>query len=103
MVIKLTSHLYGCVSVRQKSCVARLGGRTEGLDERLLAVQGLKERCEEQAKQISALQAQLGKTSICMDVLAITTQHFCHKVTHTYTSKTHTAIHSPVTITISIL
>ncbi|XP_053543459.1 microtubule-associated tumor suppressor candidate 2 isoform X3 [Ictalurus punctatus] len=65
--------------VRQKSCVARLGGQTEGLDERLLAVQGLKERCEEQAKQISALQAQLGETSICMDVLAITTQHFCHK------------------------
>ncbi|MCJ8740210.1 hypothetical protein PDJAM_G00056230 [Pangasius djambal] len=68
--------------VRQKSCVARLGGRTEGLDaehEHLLAVQGLKQRCEEQAKQIIALQAQLGKTSLCMDVLAITTQHFCHK------------------------
>ncbi|KAK3531304.1 hypothetical protein QTP70_016276 [Hemibagrus guttatus] len=74
--------LYGCVSVRQKSCVVRLGGRTEGSNaghERLLAVQGLKERCEEQAKQIIALQAQLGKTSLCMDVLAITTQHFCHK------------------------
>ncbi|TSN57766.1 Microtubule-associated tumor suppressor candidate 2 [Bagarius yarrelli] len=68
--------------VRQKSCVARLGGRVEGSHvehERLLAIQRLKERCEEQAKQIIALQDQLGKTSLCMDVLAITTQHFCHK------------------------
>ncbi|KAF5895940.1 microtubule-associated tumor suppressor candidate 2-like isoform X1, partial [Clarias magur] len=68
--------------VRQKSCVARLGGKTEGLDaerERLLAIQGLKEHCEQQAKQINTLQTQLGKTSLCMDVLAITTQHFCHK------------------------
>ncbi|XP_058269457.1 microtubule-associated tumor suppressor candidate 2 isoform X2 [Hemibagrus wyckioides] len=68
--------------VRQKSCVAHLGGRTEGSDaehERFLAVQGLKERCEEQAKQIIALQAQVGKTLLCMDVLAITTQHFCYK------------------------
>ncbi|KAI5099065.1 microtubule-associated tumor suppressor candidate 2 [Silurus meridionalis] len=70
--------------VRQRSCVAHLGGRREGLDaererERLLAVQGLKERCEEQAKQIIALQAQLEKTSLCMDILGITTQHFCHK------------------------
>ncbi|KAK2831529.1 hypothetical protein Q7C36_016615 [Tachysurus vachellii] len=68
--------------VRQKSCVARLGGQTEGLDaerERLLAVQSLRERCEEQAKQIVALQAQLGKTLLCMDVLAITTQRFCQK------------------------
>lgn len=94
MVIKSTSHLYGCVSVRQKSCVARLGGRTEGSDaenERILAVQGLKERCEEQAKQIIALQAQVGKTLLCMDVLAITTQHFCQKVTHTCAAK-HTLI-----------
>ncbi|XP_053362786.1 microtubule-associated tumor suppressor candidate 2 isoform X2 [Clarias gariepinus] len=68
--------------VRQKSCVARLGGKPERLDaerERLLAIQGLKERCEQQAKQIITLQTQLGKSSLCMDVLAITTQHFCHK------------------------
>lgn len=79
----MTSCLYDCVSVRQKSCVARLGGKPERLDaerERLLAIQGLKERCEQQAKQIITLQTQLGKSSLCMDVLAITTQHFCHKV-----------------------
>lgn len=62
--------------------------------ERILLVQGLKDRCEEQAKQITTLQAQLGKTSLCMDILAITTQHFCSKVTHTHVSKTHTAVYN---------
>ncbi|XP_017552303.1 microtubule-associated tumor suppressor candidate 2 isoform X1 [Pygocentrus nattereri] len=67
--------------VRQKSCVGRLGGRVDGVDaerERLL-VQGLRERCEEQARQITSLQDKLRKASLCMDVLAITTQQFCHK------------------------
>ncbi|XP_066521977.1 microtubule-associated tumor suppressor candidate 2 [Hoplias malabaricus] len=67
--------------VRQKSCVGRLGGRVDGVDaerERLM-VQGLRERCEEQARQIASLQNKLHKASLCMDVLAITTQHFCHK------------------------
>ncbi|KAG9265008.1 hypothetical protein AMEX_G21361 [Astyanax mexicanus] len=65
---------------RQKSCVGRLGGRVDGVDaerERLL-VQGLRERCEIQARQIISLQEKLRKTSLCMDILAITTQHFCN-------------------------
>ncbi|XP_072547879.1 microtubule-associated tumor suppressor candidate 2 isoform X2 [Salminus brasiliensis] len=67
--------------VRQKSCVGRLGGRVDGADaerERLL-VQSLRERCEEQARQITSLQDKLRKTSLCMDILSITTQHFCRK------------------------
>lgn len=67
--------------VRQKSCVARLGGRSEGLDaerERLM-VQRLKERCEDQARQLISLQEELRKSLQCLDVFSITTQHFCHK------------------------
>ncbi|XP_062873425.1 microtubule-associated tumor suppressor candidate 2 [Trichomycterus rosablanca] len=67
--------------VRQKSCVARLGGRMEWADaeRERLAVQRLRERCDDQAKQIISLQTQLGKNSLCTVVLAITTQHFCKK------------------------
>ncbi|KAA0702313.1 Microtubule-associated tumor suppressor candidate 2 -like protein [Triplophysa tibetana] len=67
--------------VRQKSCVARLGGRVEGVDaerERLM-VQKLRERCEDQAKQLISLQDELRKSSQCLDVFTITTQHFCQK------------------------
>ncbi|XP_057206988.1 microtubule-associated tumor suppressor candidate 2 isoform X2 [Triplophysa rosa] len=67
--------------VRQKSCVARLGGRLEGVDaerERLM-VQKLRERCEDQAKQLISLQDELRKSSRCLDVFTITTQHFCQK------------------------
>ncbi|KAI4892038.1 hypothetical protein NFI96_000732 [Prochilodus magdalenae] len=67
--------------VRQKSCVGRLGSRVDGVDaerERLL-VQGLRERCEEQARQITSLQDKLRKASLCIDVLAITTLQFCNK------------------------
>ncbi|XP_067306268.1 microtubule-associated tumor suppressor candidate 2 [Pseudorasbora parva] len=67
--------------VRQKSCVARLGGRSDGVDaerERLM-VQRLKERCEGQARQLISLQDQLRKSSRCLDVFTITTQHFCQK------------------------
>uniref|UniRef100_A0A3B1K958 Microtubule associated scaffold protein 2 n=1 Tax=Astyanax mexicanus TaxID=7994 RepID=A0A3B1K958_ASTMX len=71
-------HCIYVFSGRQKSCVGRLGGRVDGVDaerERLL-VQGLRERCEIQARQIISLQEKLRKTSLCMDILAITTQHF---------------------------
>ncbi|XP_050985776.1 microtubule-associated tumor suppressor candidate 2 [Labeo rohita] len=67
--------------VRQKSCVARLGGRAEDIDaerERLM-VQRLKERCEDQAWQLITLQDELRKSSRCLDVFTITTQHFCQK------------------------
>ncbi|XP_042626740.1 microtubule-associated tumor suppressor candidate 2-like [Cyprinus carpio] len=67
--------------VRQKSCVARLGGRVEDVDaerERLM-VQKLKERCEDQAQQLITLQNKLRKSSRCLDVFTITTQHFCQK------------------------
>ncbi|ROL55228.1 Microtubule-associated tumor suppressor candidate 2 [Anabarilius grahami] len=67
--------------VRQKSCVARLGGRSDGVDaerERLM-VQRLKERCEDQARQLVSLQDELRKSSRCLDVFTITTQHFCRK------------------------
>ncbi|XP_043114343.1 microtubule-associated tumor suppressor candidate 2 [Puntigrus tetrazona] len=67
--------------VRQKSCVARLGGRAEGVDaerERLM-IQRLKERCEDQARQLITLQDELRKSSRCLDVFTITTQHFCQK------------------------
>ncbi|KTG45589.1 hypothetical protein cypCar_00006894, partial [Cyprinus carpio] len=67
--------------VLQKSCVARLGGCVEDVDaerERLM-VQKLKERCEDQAQQLITLQNKLRKSSRCLDVFTITTQHFCQK------------------------
>ncbi|XP_026119064.1 microtubule-associated tumor suppressor candidate 2 homolog [Carassius auratus] len=67
--------------VRQKSCVARLGWRAEGVDAEWeqLMVQKLKERCEDQARQLITLQDKLRKSSQCLDVFTITTQHFCQK------------------------
>ncbi|XP_065137731.1 microtubule-associated tumor suppressor candidate 2 isoform X1 [Paramisgurnus dabryanus] len=67
--------------VRQKSCVARLGGRVEGVDaerERLM-VQKLRERCIDQAQKLITLQDELRRSSRCLDVFVITTQHFCRK------------------------
>ncbi|KAF4103875.1 microtubule-associated tumor suppressor candidate 2 [Onychostoma macrolepis] len=67
--------------VRQKSCVARLGGRAEGVDaerERLM-IQRLKERCEDQARKLIILQDELTRSSRCLDVFTLTTQHFCQK------------------------
>ncbi|XP_073718719.1 microtubule-associated tumor suppressor candidate 2 isoform X2 [Misgurnus anguillicaudatus] len=67
--------------VRQKSCVARLGGRVEGVDaerERLM-VQKLRERCIDQAQKLITLQDELRRSSRCLDVFVITTQHFCQK------------------------
>lgn len=53
----------------------------------------LRERCAEQARQLQGLQAQFNRTSLCLDVFSITTQHFCQKVNlllfHYFTSKTH--------------
>ncbi|XP_071214226.1 microtubule-associated tumor suppressor candidate 2 homolog isoform X3 [Salvelinus alpinus] len=42
-------------------------------------VQKLRERCEDQARQLLSLQAELKKASLGLEVFAITTQHFCHK------------------------
>ncbi|XP_039516071.1 microtubule-associated tumor suppressor candidate 2 isoform X2 [Pimephales promelas] len=67
--------------VRQKSCVARLGGRSDGVDaeREKLIMQRLKERCEDQARQLIVLQEELRKSSRCLDVFTISTQHFCQK------------------------
>lgn len=43
-------------------------------------IQQLRDRCDEQARQLQSLQAQFNRTSLCLDVFSITTQHFCHKV-----------------------
>lgn len=43
-------------------------------------IQKLRDRCVEQARQLQSLQAQFNRTSLCLDVFSITTQHFCHKV-----------------------
>ncbi|XP_051535397.1 microtubule-associated tumor suppressor candidate 2-like isoform X2 [Myxocyprinus asiaticus] len=42
-------------------------------------VQRLKERCEDQARQLINLQDELRKASRCLDVFSITTQYFCQK------------------------
>ncbi|XP_031647318.1 microtubule-associated tumor suppressor candidate 2 [Oncorhynchus kisutch] len=42
-------------------------------------VQKLRERCEDQARQLLSLQAELKRASLGLEVFAITTQHFCHK------------------------
>ncbi|XP_030633260.1 microtubule-associated tumor suppressor candidate 2 [Chanos chanos] len=71
--------------VRQKSCVARLGGsgggvQVEAVDvERAVLLQRLREHCEEQSRQIHSLQAELKKATLGLEVFAITTQHFCLK------------------------
>ncbi|XP_061828379.1 microtubule-associated tumor suppressor candidate 2 isoform X3 [Nerophis lumbriciformis] len=63
---------------RGRSAV-RAGGaeRAQEVDRALIKL--LRERCEQQGRQLQSLQAQLKKASLCMDVFAITTQHFCHK------------------------
>ncbi|XP_069046286.1 microtubule-associated tumor suppressor candidate 2-like isoform X2 [Lepisosteus oculatus] len=42
-------------------------------------VQKLKEKCEEQARQLLSLQEELKKATLGLEVFAITTQHFCQK------------------------
>ncbi|CAG12777.1 unnamed protein product, partial [Tetraodon nigroviridis] len=42
-------------------------------------IQQLRANCAEQARQLQGLQAQFNRTSLCLDVFSITTQHFCHK------------------------
>lgn len=48
--------------------------------ERNEEVQLLQGRCEDQASQLQALQAELKKTSMGLEVFVICTQHFCLKV-----------------------
>ncbi|XP_037123822.1 microtubule-associated tumor suppressor candidate 2 isoform X2 [Syngnathus acus] len=52
-------------------------GSSQEVDRALIKL--LRERCEQQARQLNSLQAQLKKASLCMSVFSITTQHFCHK------------------------
>ncbi|KAM9318755.1 microtubule-associated tumor suppressor candidate 2 [Pholidichthys leucotaenia] len=51
--------------------------RAQELDRAL--IQQLRERCEQQDRQLQSLQAQLKQASLCLDVFSITTQHFYHK------------------------
>nr|XP_057935390.1 microtubule-associated tumor suppressor candidate 2 homolog isoform X3 [Doryrhamphus excisus] len=63
---------------RGRSTVQASGAqRAQELDRALIKL--LRERCEQQGRQLQSLQAQLKKASLCMNVLAITTQHFCRK------------------------
>lgn len=48
--------------------------------ERNEEVQLLQGRCEDQARQLQALQAELKKTSMGLEVFVICTQHFCLQV-----------------------
>ncbi|XP_065146758.1 microtubule-associated tumor suppressor candidate 2 isoform X2 [Paramisgurnus dabryanus] len=47
--------------------------------ERNEELQLLQGRCEDQARQLQALQTELKKTNKSLEVFAICTQHFCHK------------------------
>ncbi|XP_035240986.1 microtubule-associated tumor suppressor candidate 2 isoform X1 [Anguilla anguilla] len=77
------------VHTRQKPAAAagvavRGGGggsprRDGGQDSERLLVQRLRERCEDQARQLQSLQAELRKATLGLEVFAITTQHFCQK------------------------
>lgn len=72
-------YLFVCV-VHGRAEVHRAGltQRAPELDPAL--IQQLRDRCDEQARQLQSLQAQFNRTSLCLDVFSITTQHFCHKV-----------------------
>ncbi|XP_061733848.1 microtubule-associated tumor suppressor candidate 2 isoform X2 [Nerophis ophidion] len=63
---------------RGRSAVRACGAEREQVVDRAL-IKLLRERCEQQGRQLQSLQAQLKKASLCMDVFAITTRHFCHK------------------------
>lgn len=43
-------------------------------------IQKLKEKCDEQSRQLSNIRDELKRTSCGFDVFAITTQHFCRQV-----------------------
>lgn len=63
--------------VRAGTVVLRGSLRSQDADRQLM--ERLQQRCEQQALQLEALQAQLHKASLCLDVFTITTQHFCLK------------------------
>ncbi|KAJ8348634.1 hypothetical protein SKAU_G00272230 [Synaphobranchus kaupii] len=70
------------VHARQKPAALRsaLAGRPQGgRDAEGVAVQRLRERCEDQAKQLLGLQAELRKATLGLEVFAISTQHFSRK------------------------
>ncbi|KAG7471191.1 hypothetical protein MATL_G00121790 [Megalops atlanticus] len=72
------------VHLRQKPVAVRGGAasgspRRDGPEAERLLVQRLRERCDEQARQLQSLQAELRKATLGLEVFAITTQHFCQK------------------------
>lgn len=72
--------LFVCV-VRGRAAEVHRAGLTQRAPELDPAlIRQLRDRCDEQARQLQSLQAQFNRTSLCLDVFSITTQHFCHKV-----------------------
>ncbi|XP_023660988.1 microtubule-associated tumor suppressor candidate 2 homolog isoform X2 [Paramormyrops kingsleyae] len=76
------------VHTRQKPVTARAPvasdpprpGPVGGQDaEAAAAVKQLREQCQEQARRLLRLQAELRKATSCLEALAISTQHFCLK------------------------
>ncbi|XP_077397123.1 microtubule-associated tumor suppressor candidate 2 isoform X2 [Festucalex cinctus] len=65
------------VSPKPQSPVRGRSGSSQEVDRALIKL--LRERCEQQARQLHSLQAQLKKASLCMSVFSLTTQHFCRK------------------------
>ncbi|KAL2096626.1 hypothetical protein ACEWY4_008774 [Coilia grayii] len=73
--------------VRQKSSLGRSSAqeaerekeREKERERERALVEKLRQRCEEQARQLQSLQTELSHATRGLEVLAITTQHFCQK------------------------
>ncbi|XP_077467713.1 microtubule-associated tumor suppressor candidate 2 homolog [Stigmatopora argus] len=52
-------------------------GRSQEADRALIKL--LRERCEQQARRLRGLQAQLARAWLCSDVFSVATQHFCRR------------------------
>ncbi|XP_077578304.1 microtubule-associated tumor suppressor candidate 2 homolog isoform X2 [Stigmatopora nigra] len=54
-----------------------VAGRSQEADRALIKL--LRERCEQQARRLRGLQAQLARAWLCSDVFSVATQHFCRQ------------------------
>ncbi|XP_057695530.1 microtubule-associated tumor suppressor candidate 2 [Corythoichthys intestinalis] len=75
--IKSSPKKCAVVSPKPQSLAHGRCGSSQEVDRALITL--LRERCEQQGRQLRSLEAQLKKASLCMSVFSITTQHFCHK------------------------
>ncbi|KAK1169605.1 microtubule-associated tumor suppressor candidate 2-like isoform X1 [Acipenser oxyrinchus oxyrinchus] len=66
---------------RQKAGVLRNGisAKAESREAERQIVQKLKDKCEEQARQLQSVQEELKRATLGLEVFAITSQHFCQK------------------------